>query len=87
MPILEVADDGMLHVPGEMLPGARPHAQFELEHVGNVALLRPARSSEREPYPVTPAARVKAFEHWLESPRPESPDLPADCLRRENLYH
>jgi len=29
MTILEVGDDGVLHVPGELLAGAKPHAQLE----------------------------------------------------------
>lgn len=86
MAILEVGDDGMLRVPGEMLPGGRPHSQFELEQVGNVTLLRPAGSTAGTQHRRTAAERAAAFQRWLESPHPAAPDLPADLLRRESLY-
>lgn len=86
MTILEVGDDGMLRVPGDMLPGGRPHSQFELEQVGNVTLLRPAGSTTVTDAALTPAERAAAFERWIESRRPAAPDVPADCLRRESLY-
>ena len=84
--ILEVSDDGMLRVPGEMLPGGRPHSQFELEQVGNVTLLRPAGAAGSAQQGGTPAERAAAFQRWVESPHPAAPDLPAECLRRESLY-
>jgi len=86
MAILEVSDDGMLRVPGEMLPGGRPHSQFELEQVGNVVLLRPADAAGAARSQEAAADRAQAFQRWLESPRPAAPDLPEACLRRESLY-
>jgi hypothetical protein len=86
MTILEVSDDGMLRVPGEMLPGGRPHSQFELEQVGNVTLLRPAGATGATNAALTPAERAAAFERWIESSHPAAPDVPADYLRRESLY-
>lgn len=83
MAILEVSDDGMLRVPGQMLPGGQPHCQFELEQVGNVTLLRPAGPAHQQG---TPADRAAAFQRWVESPHPPAPDLPAECLCRESLY-
>jgi hypothetical protein len=73
MPILELSDDGMLHVPGKMLPAAEPHDLFEVERVGNVTLVRPAG-------PGRPSAReaVAAFERWLALPRPDAPDIPGE---------
>lgn len=86
MPILEVSDDGILHVPSEMLPGGKPHSQYALEYVGKVALLRPAGSDQPVPQQATPAERVEAFERWLNAPRPEAPDLPIEALSRESVY-
>ena len=86
MAILEVSDDGMLRVPGEMLPGGRPHSQFELEQVGNVTLLRPAGPTGSSHQGATPAERAAAFQRWVESHHPAAPDLPTECLRREKLY-
>ena len=85
MPILEVSDDGMLHVPGEFLAGAQPHTQFELERVGPVTLLRPASPASAS-RAGSPAERADAFQRWVDSFHPPAPDLPAECLRRENIY-
>ena len=86
MALLEVRDDGMLRVAGDMLPGGRPHSQFELEQVGNVTLLRPAGPAGPAHQEATPAERAAAFQRWIDSPRPAAPDLPAERLRRESLY-
>jgi len=84
--VLEVGDDGVLHVPGEMLPGARPHSRFEVDRVGNVTVLRPAGTARPFWRQATPAERAAAFRRWAQSPRPSAPDLPPDCLRREGIY-
>ena len=39
---LETNDDGGLHLPPELIGGARPHAKFEIEGFGGIWLLRPA---------------------------------------------
>ncbi len=83
---LEVSEDGMLHVPSEMLSGARPHSRFEVDSVGNVTVLRPAGAARPFWRQTTPAERAAAFERWAQSPRPSAPDLPADVLRREGMY-
>jgi hypothetical protein len=86
MPVLEVGDDGMLHVPGEFLAGAQPHAQFELDILGNVMLLRPAGVERPLWRQATRAERADAFQRWAETSPPDSPDLPTESLRREGLY-
>jgi hypothetical protein len=86
MAILEVGDDGVLHVPASLLGGAKPHTQFQLDTVGDMAVLRPA--SEREPYwkRATPAERAETFLRWAAAPRPPAPDLPPEAFRREQIY-
>jgi len=86
MPILEVGDDGVLRVPGELLAGAQPHAQFELDVLGEVAVLRPAGAERPFWRQATRAERAEAFGQWAATTPPDSPDLPAECLRRESLY-
>ena len=63
MPILEVGDDGVLHVPGEFLADARPHARFELDILGEAVLLRPVGAVRPFWQQATPAERADAFEH------------------------
>jgi hypothetical protein len=84
--MLEVGDDGALHVPGELLAGAQPHAQFELDVLGEVMLLRPAGAARPFWQQATPAERAEAFERWAATSPPDTPDLPAESLRREGLY-
>ena len=86
MAFLEVGDDGVLHVPGEMLSGARPHSRFEVDWVGNVTVLRPAGAARPFWRQATPPERAAAFQRWAQSPRPSSPDLHPDFLRREGMY-
>ena len=87
MPILEVGDDGVLHVPGEFLADARPHARFELDILGEAVLLRPVGAVRPFWQQATPAERADAFEQWAVMLPPETPDLPAESLRREGLYN
>lgn len=86
MPILEVSEDGVLHVPGELLAGAQPHAQFELDVLGEVVVLRPAGAERPFWRQATPGQRADAFEQWANTSLPDAPDLPAESLRRERLY-
>ncbi|MGD0901058.1 MAG: hypothetical protein ABR915_24775 [Thermoguttaceae bacterium] len=86
MPILEVSDDGVLRVPGELLAGARPHAQFELDVLGDLVLLRPAGTTGALWRQATPIERAEAFERWAATSPPDTPDLPAESLRREGIY-
>jgi hypothetical protein len=71
MPILEVGEDGVLHVPGELLAGAP---------------LRPAGAVRPFWRQATPAERAEAFGQWASTSQPDAPDLPDECLRREGLY-
>jgi hypothetical protein len=86
MPVLELGDDGVLHVPGEFLAGAQPHAQFELDVLGEAVLLRPAGAVRPFWQQATPVERAEAFEQWAVMSPPDTPDLPDECLRREGLY-
>ena len=86
MAILEVSGDGVLRVPAELLAGGRPHARFELDVVGDVTLLRPAGDVRPFWERATPAERVEAFERWAATVPPDTPDIPAESLRREGMY-
>ncbi|MFZ5828943.1 MAG: hypothetical protein ACOY3P_02605 [Planctomycetota bacterium] len=86
MPILEVSADGMLHVPADLLGGAPPHAQFEVDLMGEVAVLRPAGVARPFWLSATPSERAEAFEQWVRASALHAPDLPSEALRREGLY-
>ena len=84
--VLELGDDGVLHVPGDMLAGAGPHSRFEVDNVGNVTVLRPAGTTRPFWRQANPAQRAEVFRLWADAPRPSGPDLPPDSLRRESIY-
>jgi hypothetical protein len=86
MAILEISDDGVLHVPGELLARGRPHARFELDVVGDIATLRPVDPERPFWERATPAERAEAFRRWAESMPPDTPDVPSESLRREAMY-
>jgi len=86
MDILEVSDDGVLHVPAKLLPGGQAHARFELDVVGDVTLLRPAGQEPPFWQRATPAERIAALEHWASTTPLNTPDVPAESLRREGMY-
>lgn len=85
MATLETNEEGALLLPSSILGGAKPHAKFELEVLGDVLMLRPAgqnSDSGRD----TPQQRAEAFRQWTEGARQLAPDLPDDLLRREKFY-
>jgi len=84
--ILETNDDGGLHLPPELIGGAKPHAKFELEVLGDFLLLRPADRDHPFWRQATSQQRAEAFQRWAVAPRPPAPDVADESLRRENHY-
>ncbi len=86
MSIVEISDDGALHVPAELLAGAKPHAKYELDVCGDTIVLRPAVPEEPHCKYPNPAERAEAFLRWANEPRPPAPDIPLEFLDREHIY-
>ncbi len=86
MSIIEIGDDGALHLPASMLTGTKPHAKYELDLHGDTIVLRPA-DSERPLWEIAdPAERAETFRRWANQPRPPAPDIPLEYLDREHIY-
>ena len=82
--ILETNARGELEIPAGVL-GAGPHARFRLEQEGPILRLVP----EAHPLGTTlsPDERVRTFHEWVaQLPKRKGPAIPAETLRRENLY-
>jgi hypothetical protein len=83
--ILETNASGELQIPAGAL-GAGPRARFRLEHEGDSLRLIP------ETHPklwetLAPQERARTFRDWVARlPKRRGPALPAEALRRENLY-
>jgi hypothetical protein len=86
MTILEANDEGALHLPSELIGGAKPHTRFELEVVGDVLLLRPASKGRPFWEQATPSQRAQAFREWADVIRPPAPVQSHESLRRESIY-
>ena len=86
MKMLEANDEGGLHLPAELIGEAKPHAKFELEIFGDILLLRPA--DKKQPFWQRSNKKqwLKEFKQWAEAPRPTTPDISLEYLRRENMY-
>jgi hypothetical protein len=69
--ILETNTKGELEIPAGVL-GAGPHARFRLEQEGQT---------------LSPDDRARGFHEWVARlPKRGGPAIPAEVLRRENLY-
>jgi hypothetical protein len=86
MPTLETNEQGILCLPPELIGGAHPHAKFELEGMGDALVLRPINKERPLLRQTTSQQRAEAFQRWAKTPRPQTPDMPDELLRRENLY-
>jgi hypothetical protein len=83
--ILETNAGGELQIPSGIL-GAGPHARFRLEHEGQALRLIP-EASYRLWENTRSGERVRAFREWVARlPKRGGPAIPAEALRRENLY-
>jgi hypothetical protein len=83
--ILETNASGELRIPAVAL-GAGPRARFRLEHEGTALRLIPeAPQAFWEALP--PQERARTFRDWVTGlPKRGGPAIPAEALRRENLY-
>jgi len=83
--VLETNESGELQIPAGIL-GAGPRARFRLEHEGDALRLVP-----EAPRPfwetASPSERVRTFRDWVARfPKRRGSAIPAEALRRENLY-
>jgi hypothetical protein len=86
MATLETNDQGVLNVPAELIGGAQPHAEFQLEILGDVLVLWPVDKGQPFWRAATRQQRVEAFRRWAELPRPLAPDLSDESMRRESIH-
>ena len=82
--ILETNASGELEIPAGVLR-AGPHARFRLEYEGQSLRLIPEAHPLWEALP--PDQRARTFRDWVARlPKRRGPAIPAEALRRENLY-
>jgi hypothetical protein len=83
--VFETNESGKLQIPAGIL-GAGPHARFRPEHDGETP--RWIREAPRGVWEDrTPDERVRSFHDWVARlPKRKDLPIPAEALRRENLY-
>ena len=83
--VLETNESGELQIPAGVL-GAGPRARYRLEHEGQALRLIPeAQRPLWETLP--PGERIRTFRDWVAGlPKRTGHAIPAEALRRENLY-
>ena len=86
MSIVEISDDGALHLPADLLTGAKPHTKYKLDVYGDTILLRPADAEQPLWEIRDPIERAEAFRRWANEPRPPAPDIPLEFFDREYVY-
>jgi hypothetical protein len=81
--ILETNANGGLEIPASIL-NAGPRARYRVEQEGSVVRIVPEAPDNEA---LTPEMRAQRFLAWVEQlPKREGPPIPADALRRENMY-
>jgi hypothetical protein len=82
--VLETNEKGALQIPAGVL-GAGPHVRFRVEHEGEA--FRLTREVQDRGWDTGAGERVRAFREWVARlPKRTGPAIPAEGLRRENLY-
>lgn len=62
-------------------------ARYRVELSDGKLAVRPMTDEEKRAYnELTPEEKVQRFVEWANQPRPETPILPDEAFRRENLY-
>ena len=85
-PVVEVSDEGELHLSSAMVRLLQPRARFVVEVQGENVVLSPERPDVPAFWKTArPQERVDAFRRWVGRHR-DGPNLPAESLRRENMY-
>jgi bifunctional DNA-binding transcriptional regulator/antitoxin component of YhaV-PrlF toxin-antitoxin module len=83
--IVEVSESGTLQLPAEILQAIRPNTRFVVEVESDRLILSPVPPEQPFWATATPEERAERFHQWIQSHK-DSPNLPDEALRRENIY-
>jgi hypothetical protein len=84
-PMVEINSEGILHLPDEILQTLQPHTRFSVAVENGRVILSPVPSEQPFWATATPKERVERWHQWVQSHK-DSPNLPDEALRRENIY-
>jgi hypothetical protein len=83
--IVELDENGELHLPPTMLPGATPHARYQVEVRERQVVISPENGGEFFWQKANPRERAADILQWAASHR-HGPGLPDEAVNRENIY-
>jgi hypothetical protein len=82
---VEVDENGVLHLPGRLLPEARPHFRYRVERAGERLVLSPEPVGEFSERWATPESWAADFLNWANSHK-DGPGLPDEAVSRDGIY-
>ena len=83
--VVELDEKGELHLPSAMLPGAVPHARYQVEVQGRQVVLSPQHSGEGLWQKASPRERAADILQWAASHQ-NGPGLSDEAVGRESIY-
>ena len=83
--VVELDEKGELHLPSAMLPGAAPHARYQVEVLGHQVVLSPQNGGDGFLRQVSPQQRAGDILQWAASHR-GGPGLPDQAVGRDSIY-
>ena len=84
--IVEVDDQGAIHLPDKLRAVVKPRTRFMVELQGATLILH---SEGVQPFwtSASPAERAEMVRHWASLHRPPVPMLADEALRRDQMYN
>jgi hypothetical protein len=83
--IVEVNEEGDLHLSSDVLEHVRPHTRYQVNKRGDAIVLEPIDAPSPFWATASPQERAEDLMRWAES-HTDGPGLPDEALRREHLY-
>ena len=83
--VVELDEKGELHLPSAMLPGAAPHARYQVDVQGRQVVLSPQNSGDLFRQHAGPKQRAADILTWAAAHR-DGPGLPDEAVGRDSIY-
>lgn len=82
---VEVDENGVLHLPGRLLPESRPHFRYRVERAGQRVVLSPEQIGEFVRSSLSSEVWAADFLKWANSHQ-DGPGLSSEAVSRDGIY-
>jgi hypothetical protein len=82
---VKLDEKGELHLPSALLPGAAPHARYQVDVRGDQVVLSPENGGDGFWHQASPKQRAADIVQWAAGHR-GGPGLPDEVVGRESIY-